>query len=97
MSNTTIKPYTAAKRATEALKAVGIDYTVRTQMMYNYTTAKLRAGERTIIKCSEEGIDVEDFERWLHQVYLPGQLKKRGMVVEVNDPDQLEFDLSENN
>ena len=61
-----ITAYEAAKRATAALKAAGVEGEVRPQMMYNYTTAKLRAGKKPLIASTlEDGVSVEAFDVWV--------------------------------
>lgn len=64
-NNAQLTPYAAAKLANAALDEAGLKR-IPPQMMYNYTTAKVNAGKKPLIKFSiEEGVDREDFDRWL--------------------------------
>lgn len=87
-----LTPYEAAKRVNVELDKHNLKR-IPSQMMYNYTYAKLAKSEKPIIKCSREsGIDEQDFARWLHNY-----LVKKGVVSEVSDPEQETFDLAEAN
>lgn len=84
MSNTTthISPYLAAKRVNVALAEAGVESTIPPQMMYNYTTAKVRAGKKPLIEFDvEKGIVVKDFERWLKS-YIEKKVAKATEVAE---------------
>jgi hypothetical protein len=76
MSHTTqssVTPYAAAKVVNAVLAAAGVDKTIPPQMMYNYTTARLRAGKAPLIACDADGrITREGLEAWLVK-YLPKQ------------------------
>jgi hypothetical protein len=62
-----LTPYGASVLANTRFKEEGIN-PIPPQMMYNYTTAKLRAGKNPLIKFSPEtGVDRVDFERWLER------------------------------
>ena len=64
-TNTILTPYAAAKIVNAALEAADIKR-IPPQMMYNYTTAKVNAGKKPLIKFTlEEGVDREDLERWV--------------------------------
>ena len=66
--------YQAAKQVNAALKEIGLSKRIPTQMMYNYTHAKVKDGKRPIIEyTTATGIDEEDFRRWL-SLYLDKQM-----------------------
>jgi hypothetical protein len=63
---TSLSPYQAAKVVNAALEAAEVDKRIPPQMMYNYTTARLRAGKAPFIECNAEGkIEPEALETWL--------------------------------
>lgn len=67
-------PYAAAKLVNEALRENNIDKTIPAQMMYNYTTAKIRQGKKPLIEVNEDGkINVESFTKWLSR-YIEKQV-----------------------
>jgi hypothetical protein len=75
MSETTgsMTPYAAAKTVNARLAAAGVAKTIPAQMMYNYTTAKVRAGKKPIIPVDADGrITAEALEGWLTK-YLAKQ------------------------
>lgn len=62
---TVLSPYGAAKLANARLLEEGIA-PIPPQMMYNYTTAKLRAGKKPLIAYTVEGgVDRDAFAAWL--------------------------------
>jgi hypothetical protein len=62
----TITAYGAAKVVNAALKEAGFDKVIPPQMMYNYTTARVRKGKKPYIAMDEQGrILVDDLKRWL--------------------------------
>lgn len=68
MSTTSITPYAAAKVVNATLKAAGIDKQIPPQMMYNYTTARVRAGKTPFIEMDEEGkITEAGLTKWLEK------------------------------
>jgi len=59
-------PYAAAKIVNNALVENEIDKVIPTQMMYNYTTARIRQGKAPFIECDKEGrITEEGLQKWL--------------------------------
>jgi hypothetical protein len=89
--NNVFTPYAASVLANAALKAAGLP-PIPSQMMYNYTTAKLRAGKKPLIAYTPEaGVDRTDFDRWLKS-YLT---KKGAAQATVQDPEQYAFDTTE--
>ena len=67
-------PYAAAKVVNAALAEAGLDKTIPAQMMYNYTTARVRAGKNPLIAVTEDGkITPEGLQEWLTK-YLAKQL-----------------------
>ena len=59
-------PYRAAQIVNAALAANGIDKVIPPQMMYNYTTARIRQGKKPFIECDNEGkITEEGLKTWL--------------------------------
>jgi hypothetical protein len=63
--NTTLSPYAAAKLVNAALKDAGVDASIPPQMMYNYTTARVRAGKAPFIAWTpEKGVDRKSLEEW---------------------------------
>lgn len=70
-------PYAAAKMLTSILKENGIEKTIPTQMMYNYTTARIRQGKKPFIEVDGDGrIDEEAFQKW-----VKGYLSRKGIEV----------------
>jgi hypothetical protein len=70
-------PYAAHKIVNNTLKAAGFDFSIPPQMMYNYTSGKVKAGKKPLIKFdSKNGIDKEDFERWLGS-YMSKKIEAR--------------------
>lgn len=65
--------YQALKRINRALREAGLDKQIPYQMVYNYTTARLRAGTKPMIKAHRKTvgdkdvtyIEVTDLEEWL--------------------------------
>jgi uncharacterized protein (DUF2252 family) len=58
-------PYAAAKFVNEELKKVGIEKSIPTQMMYNYTSARMNAGKKPFIEYTiEEGINEDSLKNW---------------------------------
>lgn len=73
-------PYKAAQIVNATLAAAEIDKTIPPQMMYNYTTARVRAGKRPFIEVDEEGrITEKGLEVWLAKY-----LAKHGVEVAAN-------------
>lgn len=66
MSNTThVSPYAAAKLVNKARAEAGIEGNIPPQMMYNYTTARVRAGKTAFIAYDpEKGIELKALEEW---------------------------------
>jgi len=96
MSNVTLSeyltPYACSTLANAKFVEVGLP-PIPPQMMYNYTSAKLRAGKKPLIQFDPaQGVLRVDFERWLAQYLI-----KKGVTVTVADPEQEEFDKSEAN
>jgi hypothetical protein len=57
--------YAAAKIVNAVLTEAGLP-AIPPQMVYNYTTARLRAGKAPLIACDAEGrIDTEALEAWV--------------------------------
>jgi hypothetical protein len=87
-------PYAAAKLVNTQLAEAGLK-AIPPQMMYNYTTARVRAGKAPFIKWDEKkGVDTEDLQRWTTE-YVAKRLAKATPVVA--DPEQAEFDAAEAN
>ena len=58
-------PYAAAKFVNEELKKAGIEKPIPTQMMYNYTSARMNAGKKPFIEYTiEEGINEDSLKNW---------------------------------
>ena len=67
--------YAAAKIVNAALTEAGLP-SIPPQMVYNYTTARLRAGKAPLIACDAEGrIATEDLEAWVTR-YVTKKLAK---------------------
>lgn len=80
-TSTTLTPYAATKLANVVIEEAGLK-AIPPQMMYNYTTAKVNAGKKPLIKFSlEEGVDREDLERWVKS-YVERKLAKVEVTVE---------------
>lgn len=59
-------PYAAAKIVNGALEEAGLDKRIPPQMMYNYTSARLRAGKNPLIATDADGkITEEGLRTWL--------------------------------
>lgn len=72
-----LTPYAAAALVNAVLVDEGIK-TIPPQMLYNYTTAKVNAHKKPLIKYSiEEGVDRDDLTRWV-KAYVAK--KKAGTV-----------------
>lgn len=66
MTNDILTPYQAHNLVNAALEAAGLPDRIPPQMMYNYTTGKLRAGKKPLIAYTPEGgVDRAAFEAWL--------------------------------
>lgn len=74
MSNTTtstqtsegLTAYKAAKTVNDIYEKNGSDKRIPTQMMYNYTTARINAKKEPFIKVLGNGkIDEDDLHRWM--------------------------------
>ena len=74
MSNSSaMTPYAAAKVVNATLLKAGVEKVIPPQMMYNYTSARLRKGKAPFIECDAEGkITQEGLTKWL-KVYLAKQ------------------------
>jgi hypothetical protein len=48
-------PSQATKLVNGWLKADGVDYTLAQPMLYNYTKARIKAGQKPLIECDAEG------------------------------------------
>lgn len=58
-------PYEAHKIANQVFAENGIK-SIPPQMLYNYTSAKLNAGKKPLIKYDRKsGVDAEDLQRWI--------------------------------
>lgn len=69
--------YAAAKIVNAALTEAGVDKQIPPQMMYNYTTARLRKGKASFIAVDKEGrITEAGLTEWLTKY-----LAKQGVVV----------------
>lgn len=70
LTDTHVTPYAAAKFVNEALKEAGVDKVVPSQMMYNYTKARLNANKVSFIECdlNDEGefvgVNIEALAAW---------------------------------
>lgn len=65
--------YAAAKIVNAALSEAGLDKQIPPQMMYNYTTARIRKGKAPFIACDKEGrITEAGLTEWLSK-YLVKQ------------------------
>lgn len=67
--------YGASTFVNELLKAKGFSKTIRPQMLYNYTTARVNKGEKPFIPITDGLIKKEDLEAWLDK-YIARNLKK---------------------
>jgi hypothetical protein len=69
--------YKAAQAVNAALSEAGLDKTIPAQMMYNYTTARIRAGKApyipTVTVDGKVFIEVDGFTKWLAQ-YIKKQV-----------------------
>jgi hypothetical protein len=67
-TTTTVTPYAAANIVNAALEEAELDVRIPPQMMYNYTSARLRKGKNPFIKTTlvdnKPQVDVEDLARW---------------------------------
>jgi hypothetical protein len=63
---TLLTPYKAASLVNAELEKAGLSKRIPPQMMYNYTTAKVNAGKKPIIKYdpSTGEVDAADLKRW---------------------------------
>lgn len=69
-------PYKAAKYVNSKLDEADLP-NIPPQMMYNYTSARLNAGKKPLIKFDlERGVDQEDLEMWTEK-YIS---KKKALV-----------------
>lgn len=60
-----LSPYAAAGYVNTQLKEAGLEKRIPPQMMYNYTTARVRAGKKPFITWTpEEGVNRESLEKW---------------------------------
>lgn len=88
-------PYKAAKYANTKLTAAGLK-SIPSQMMYNYTTARLNKGKAPYIQgtMTKDGFEVDkaDLDRWIQ-----ARIEKAAPEKAVADPEQAEFDLAEAN
>lgn len=61
-----LTPYAAAKIVNAVYEAAGSDKRIPTQMMYNYTTARVNAKKTPFIQVDKDGrIVAEDLHRWM--------------------------------
>ncbi len=75
-------PYAAAKVVNAALAEAGLSKQIPPQMMYNYTTARVRAGKAPFIALNEDGkIEPEALAEWLDK-YVAKQLANSGAAVQ---------------
>lgn len=75
-NSSVLTPYGAATLANARLKEEGLP-TIPPQMMYNYTTAKLRAGKKPLIAFDPEtGVDRDAFGAWLER-YVAKKVAER--------------------
>lgn len=73
-----LTPYAAHTLVNQVLRSEGLPE-IKSQMMYNYTTQKINAGKKPLIKYDDlNGVDREDLIRWVKQ-YI--ETKKNGKVV----------------
>ena len=71
-----VTPYGAAKLVNNALAEMGIDKKIPSQMMYNYTTARINAGKNPFIELTEDGfIVMESLEAWMTKYVAKLQAK----------------------
>jgi hypothetical protein len=77
--------YAAAKYATLRIQSKGVNKTIRPQMMYNYTTARLNEGKNPFIAVNEEGlVSLESVNEWVEK-YVAKKLAKVNEVETTND------------
>jgi hypothetical protein len=72
MSNATaITAYAAAELTNKALEEAGVDKRIPAQMIYNYTTARVRKDKKPLIPTVEvDGkvrVEVKGFTKWLQE------------------------------
>ena len=71
-----VTPYGAAKLVNAALAEMGIDKKIPSQMMYNYTTARINAGKNPFIELTEDGyIVMASLEIWMAKYVAKLQAK----------------------
>lgn len=74
---TTYTPYKAAQLVNAALEEAGLDKRIPPQMMYNYTTARVRKGKAPFIAVDENGrITEEGLTAWMTKY-----LEKQGVTI----------------
>ena len=62
---THVTPYAAAKLVNAQLEEAGLDVRIPPQMMYNYTTARVRKGKAPFIAVDDEGkVSLESLATW---------------------------------
>ena len=75
-TQTTVTPYGAYKMVNAVLAQCGLK-SIPPQMMYNYTTAQIRAGKKPLIECDADGRITRDaLIAWLRKY-----LTKKGVNV----------------
>ena len=90
-----LTPYEAAKLVNAALKEAGVAKPIPPQMMYNYTSLRVRAGRKPAIAWTEKGgVDPEALATWTAK-YVAMRVAKE--VKPVADPEQAAFDAAEAN
>ena len=72
MSETTYTPYQASRIVNTRLQEEEIDYQIPPQMMYNYTSGRIRKGQKPLIPSTvtEDGkvrVEREGLMKWLDQ------------------------------
>jgi hypothetical protein len=84
--NTTARltAYGAAKLVNVRLAEEGLK-AIPPQMVYNYTTARIRAGKAPFIKYTEKtGVDAKDLQRWTDE-YVAKKVAKVTEAVEATE------------
>ena len=70
-TQTLLTPYAAAKIVNEALNKAGVDKVIPPQMMYNYTTARVRKDKKPLIEVEikDEKIFIKSdaLEKWIEK------------------------------
>ena len=79
-TTTSVTPYAAAKLVNAALEKANLSKRIPPQMMYNYTTARVKAGKATLIGTVIVDDKVYVTEQGLNE-WLAKYLAKKGVEV----------------